>query len=226
MSGQLLLGSGLPDADPLGVWATSRARDKEQVWAHGQHSTAASACPCRWLSALHPWRGALVAGATNRWQGIAPAPGCSARPGWQWLPGLQGSSHRNPWPCNPGHTTRCLQGILKPALQRLRDGYTAKARELGDLLLSLQEQADSVRELLAEREEENRNAEAQVWAAARAAIGAVPYVVTGGRRGASCSCGLRRPARAAGCGWRACWGVRLVWGAGARKRAPCWTLSG
>lgn len=51
---------------------------------------------------------------------------------------------------------------MKPALQRLRDGYSAKARELGDQLLSLQEQADSVRELLAEREEENRNAEAQV----------------------------------------------------------------
>ncbi len=56
----------------------------------------------------------------------------------------------------------CLQGIVKPALQRLRDGYSAKARELGDQLLSLQEQADSVRELLAEREEENRNAEGQV----------------------------------------------------------------
>ncbi|KAL4420345.1 hypothetical protein ABPG77_006152 [Micractinium sp. CCAP 211/92] len=55
-----------------------------------------------------------------------------------------------------------LKGIVKPALQRLRDGYSAKARELGDQLLSLQEQADSVRELLAEREEENRNAEGQV----------------------------------------------------------------
>lgn len=55
-----------------------------------------------------------------------------------------------------------LQGIVKPALQRLRDSYSAKARELADLLLSLQEQADSMRELLAEREEENRNAEAQV----------------------------------------------------------------
>lgn len=53
---------------------------------------------------------------------------------------------------------------MKPALQRLRDGYSAKARELGDQLLSLQEQADSVRELLAEREEENRNAEGQVTA--------------------------------------------------------------
>ncbi|PSC74916.1 Kinetochore NDC80 [Micractinium conductrix] len=55
-----------------------------------------------------------------------------------------------------------LKGIVKPALQRLRDGYAAKARALTDQLLSLQEQADSVRELLAEREEENRNAEAQV----------------------------------------------------------------
>ncbi|KAI7842998.1 hypothetical protein COHA_003332 [Chlorella ohadii] len=55
-----------------------------------------------------------------------------------------------------------LKGIVKPALQRLRDSYSAKARELADQLLSLQEKHDSVRELLAEREEENRNAEAQV----------------------------------------------------------------
>lgn len=54
-----------------------------------------------------------------------------------------------------------LKGIVKPALQRLRDGYSAKARDLADQLLSLQEQHDSMRELLAEREEENRNAEAQ-----------------------------------------------------------------
>jgi F0F1-type ATP synthase membrane subunit b/b' len=52
--------------------------------------------------------------------------------------------------------------MVKPALQRLRDGYSGRARELADQLLSLQEQRDSVRELLAEREEENRNAEAQV----------------------------------------------------------------
>ncbi|PRW33702.1 Kinetochore NDC80 [Chlorella sorokiniana] len=55
-----------------------------------------------------------------------------------------------------------LKGIVKPALQRLRDSYSAKARELADQLLSLQEKHDSVRELLAEREEENRNAEAHV----------------------------------------------------------------
>ncbi len=30
------------------------------------------------------------------------------------------------------------QGIVKPALQRLRDSYSAKARELADQLLSLQ----------------------------------------------------------------------------------------
>ena len=56
------------------------------------------------------------------------------------------------------------QGIVKPALQRLRDAYSTKARDLADQLLSLQEQHDSMRELLAEREEENRNAEAQVGA--------------------------------------------------------------
>jgi F0F1-type ATP synthase membrane subunit b/b' len=53
---------------------------------------------------------------------------------------------------------------VKPALQRLRDAYSTKARDLADQLLSLQEQHDSMRELLAEREEENRNAEAQVGA--------------------------------------------------------------
>ncbi|KAI3425309.1 hypothetical protein D9Q98_009074 [Chlorella vulgaris] len=55
-----------------------------------------------------------------------------------------------------------LKGMVKAALQRLRDAYSGKARELADQLLSLQEQHDSVGELLGEREEENRNAEAQV----------------------------------------------------------------
>jgi hypothetical protein len=31
-----------------------------------------------------------------------------------------------------------LQGIVKPALQRLRDSYNARARELADEMLSLQ----------------------------------------------------------------------------------------
>lgn len=55
-----------------------------------------------------------------------------------------------------------LQGIIKPALQRLRDAYCARARELGEEMLSMQEKRDSGRELLAERNEENRAAEAQV----------------------------------------------------------------
>lgn len=44
-----------------------------------------------------------------------------------------------PNPVNPTlPTSHRVQGIVKPALQRLRDAYAAKARELGDQLLSLQ----------------------------------------------------------------------------------------
>ena len=39
-------------------------------------------------------------------------------------------------PARPGLAP--LQGIIKPALQRLRDSYAARARELADEMLSLQ----------------------------------------------------------------------------------------
>eukprot|EP00887_Chlorella_sp_A99_P000063 scaffold16.g63.t1 len=69
-----------------------------------------------------------------------------------------------------------LKGIIKPALQRLRDAYAARARELGEAMLGLQERRDAGRELLGERTEEIRAAEAQVrklegdYRAARAAL--------------------------------------------------------
>ena len=86
------------------------------------------------------------------------------------LPANRQPSHLNllpplpSFPCLPPPLLCPRQGIVKPALQRLRDAYSTKARDLADQLLSLQEQHDSMRELLAEREEENRNAEAQVGA--------------------------------------------------------------
>lgn len=79
-------------------------------------------------------------------------------------PSLANNTHTCSHSLSPSCPCRhyILQGMVKAALQRLRDAYSGKARELADQLLSLQEQHDSVGELLGEREEENRNAEAQV----------------------------------------------------------------
>jgi kinetochore protein NDC80 len=55
-----------------------------------------------------------------------------------------------------------LKGIIKPALQRIRDHYASKARELGEESLSLAEKRDAAAEVVAERSEECTNAEAQV----------------------------------------------------------------
>jgi kinetochore protein NDC80 len=55
-----------------------------------------------------------------------------------------------------------LKGIIKPALQRIRDHYASRARELGEENLSLAEKRDAAGEVVAERSEECSNAEAQV----------------------------------------------------------------
>ncbi|GAB4815903.1 hypothetical protein N2152v2_002949 [Parachlorella kessleri] len=55
-----------------------------------------------------------------------------------------------------------LKGIIKPALQRLRDSYNGRARELADEMLSLQERRDTGIESMSERTEENAQIEAQV----------------------------------------------------------------
>lgn len=55
-----------------------------------------------------------------------------------------------------------LKGIIKPALQRIKDHYAARARELSEEELSLEEKRDAAAELVAERNEENAHAEAQV----------------------------------------------------------------
>ena len=55
-----------------------------------------------------------------------------------------------------------LKGIIKPALQRIRDHYASRARELGEEGLSLAEKRDASGEVLTERAEECYNAEAQV----------------------------------------------------------------
>jgi kinetochore protein NDC80 len=57
-----------------------------------------------------------------------------------------------------------LKGIVKPALQRVRDAYAARARALAEEALSLAEKGDAAGELLAERAEENGAAEARVRA--------------------------------------------------------------
>ena len=55
-----------------------------------------------------------------------------------------------------------LKGIIKPALQRIKDHYAGRARELGEEELSLAEKRDASAELVTERTEECSNAEAQV----------------------------------------------------------------
>ena len=55
-----------------------------------------------------------------------------------------------------------LKGIIKPALQRIRDHYASRARELGEEDLSLAEKRDAAAEVVAERAEECTNAEAQL----------------------------------------------------------------
>lgn len=55
-----------------------------------------------------------------------------------------------------------LKGIIKPALQRLRDSYSVKARELAEEELFLAEKRDAVSELVTERAEEANLAEMTV----------------------------------------------------------------
>lgn len=57
-----------------------------------------------------------------------------------------------------------LKGIVKPALQRMKDRYASKARELAQELLSLEEKKDAATEVLTERREESSHAEAHVKA--------------------------------------------------------------
>lgn len=55
-----------------------------------------------------------------------------------------------------------LKGIIKPALQRIKDHYVARTRELTEEELSLEEKRDAAAEVAHERAEENAGIEAQV----------------------------------------------------------------
>ena len=55
-----------------------------------------------------------------------------------------------------------LKGTIRPALERLRDQYATRARELDEEALSLRDQRDSGLEALTEREEDCAAAQAQV----------------------------------------------------------------
>ena len=56
----------------------------------------------------------------------------------------------------------CVQGEVKPALARLRESRAARARELSEELLSVQERLDAGLEALTERTEENATLGTQV----------------------------------------------------------------
>ncbi len=55
-----------------------------------------------------------------------------------------------------------LQGTIKAGLERLREVYRTKARQLGADLLALQEQLDSRRDMAAERSDDIAALEGQV----------------------------------------------------------------
>ena len=56
----------------------------------------------------------------------------------------------------------CVQGEVKPALARLAESRAARARELSEELLSVQERLDAGLEALTERTEENATLGTQV----------------------------------------------------------------
>ena len=59
----------------------------------------------------------------------------------------------------------CMQGTVKPALGRLRDSLAARARELSQELLALQEKCDAGLDALTERAEDDAALETMVRAA-------------------------------------------------------------
>ncbi len=65
-----------------------------------------------------------------------------------------------------------LQGTVKAGLERLREVYRTKARQLGADLLALQEQLDSRRELAAERSDDIAALEGQMGDGVEAAAAA------------------------------------------------------
>jgi hypothetical protein len=58
-------------------------------------------------------------------------------------------------PSKPNGTGRYLQGVVKPALGRLRDATASRAQELLEEALALQERRDAGNHILTERTEEN-----------------------------------------------------------------------
>ena len=60
-------------------------------------------------------------------------------------------------------TTRwCMQGEVKPALARLHESRAARARELSEEVLAVQERLDAGQEALTERTEDNATLGTQV----------------------------------------------------------------
>ena len=55
-----------------------------------------------------------------------------------------------------------MQGAVRAALARVREGYASKARLLGEEALAAQEGLDAARHTLSERAEENAGLAAQV----------------------------------------------------------------
>ena len=55
-----------------------------------------------------------------------------------------------------------MQGEVKPALARLRESRAARARELSEEVLAVQERLDAVLEALTERTEDNATLGTQV----------------------------------------------------------------